>query len=99
MPFIILQPDDLHRMVGIESDLTFDVAMKQQRCDDDKVDQNVLYSKDYLVLSLQTTCAFTQTYQLNHFTQTSSKLAPTQHGLATSVTLGNSNQVQKLAKN
>lgn len=31
MPFIILQPDDLHRMVGIESDLTFHVAMKQQR--------------------------------------------------------------------
>ena len=63
---------------------------------------NVLYRTDHLVLSLQTTCGFTQTYQhcsLTHFTQTSPKLAPTQHGLATSVTLENSNQVQKLAKN
>ena len=53
MNFIILQPNDLHRTVHIESDLTFDVAMEaivmRGRCDDDMVGQlSVLYRAGHL---------------------------------------------------
>jgi len=56
MNFIILQPNDLHRTVDIESDLTFDVAMEAAAmrawCDDDMVGQlSVLYSADHLAVA------------------------------------------------
>ena len=51
MTFTILQPNDLHRAVDIESDMTFDVAMEaaamRGRCDGDmdvECQLTVLYS-------------------------------------------------------